>query len=240
VLILAVDTTTPSGSVALLEDEALLGEVGLESGATHSARLFRSVDFLLGALGREIAAVDAFAVAAGPGSFTGLRIGVAAVKSLAFASGKPVAPVSSLLALAAKLAAAEPVVADNPAVPDVVPLYCPLLDAKKDEIYAGLFASGPNGFFEIIPQGAYDPEAFFAKLPAGRPIAFAGSGLTLYKDRLLARVGDKARFPVRSPFIAAEVARLGAGAIRAGRGVGAAGLEPLYFRKSQAEEPCRS
>jgi tRNA threonylcarbamoyl adenosine modification protein YeaZ len=88
VLLLAVDTTTPGGSVALLEGEALLGEVGLESGATHSARLFRSVDFLLGALGREIGAVEAFAVAVGPGSFTGLRIGVAAVKSLAFASGR--------------------------------------------------------------------------------------------------------------------------------------------------------
>jgi tRNA threonylcarbamoyladenosine biosynthesis protein TsaB len=225
VLILAVDTTTPSGSVALLEDEALLGEVGLDSGATHSARLFRSVDFLLGALGREIGAVDAFAVAAGPGSFTGLRIGIAAVKSLAFAGGKPVAPVSSLLALAAKLVGEE-----------TGPLVCPLLDAKKDEIYAALFEAAPGGLTEVLPQGAYDPDAFFSRLPAGRVIAFAGSGLALYKDRLLARVGANARFPARSPFIAAEVARLGAAAIRAGQGVAAADLEPLYYRRSQAEE----
>lgn len=230
-LILAVDTTTPSGSVALLEGEALLGEVGLESGATHSARLFRSIDFLLGALGREAGALEAFAVAAGPGSFTGLRIGIAAVKSLAFASGRPVAPVSSLLALAAKLAG------DNPAAPDGgAPLVCPLLDAKKEEIYAALFESGPAGLSEIIPQGAYDPEAFFARLPAGRAIAFAGGGLGLYRDKLLAKVGAYARFPARSPFIAAEVARLGAAEIRAGKGVAAADLEPLYFRRSQAEE----
>jgi tRNA threonylcarbamoyladenosine biosynthesis protein TsaB len=227
-LIFAVDTTTPSGSVALVEDDGLLGEIGLESGATHSARLFRSVDFLFDALGRDIRRVDAFAVAAGPGSFTGLRIGVAAVKSLAFASGKPVAPVSSLLALASKLA-------DSGA-----PLVCPLLDAKKEEIYAALFEAGPGGLAEAVPQGAYDPDAFFAALPAGRVIAFAGSGLGLYKDKLLARVGDSARYPARSPFIAAEVGRIGAGLIRAGQGIAAAALEPLYFRRSQAEEPCRS
>jgi tRNA threonylcarbamoyladenosine biosynthesis protein TsaB len=226
VLVLAVDTTTPSGSVALLEDGRLLGEIGLESGATHSARLFRSADCLLGALGREIGAVDAFAVAAGPGSFTGLRIGVAAVKSLAFASGRPVAPVSSLLAWAAKLAAEEG-----------VSLVGPLLDAKKEEIYAALFESGPNGLAEIVPQGAYGPDAFLARLPAGRAIAFAGSGLALCRDRIAARLGTNARFPARSPFIAAEVARLGAAAIRAGGGVAAADLEPLYFRRSQAEEP---
>jgi tRNA threonylcarbamoyladenosine biosynthesis protein TsaB len=226
VLILAVDTTTPSGSVAVLEDETLVGEVGLESGATHSARLFRSVESLLAALGRGIGAVDAFAVAAGPGSFTGLRIGIAAVKALAFAGGKPVAPVSSLLALATKLVGEEG-----------LGLVCPLLDAKKEEIYAGLFETGPAGLAEVLPQGAYDPDVFFSRLPAGRVIAFAGSGLALYKDRLLARVGTNALFPARSPFIAAEVARLGAAAIRAGRGVAAAELEPLYFRRSQAEEP---
>jgi tRNA threonylcarbamoyladenosine biosynthesis protein TsaB len=227
-LILATDTTTPSGSVALLEGETLLGEIGLESGATHSARLFRSVDFLLGALGREIGSVEAFAAAVGPGSFTGLRIGVAAVKALAFASGRPIAPVSSLLALASKLADAG------------VPLICPMLDAKKGEIYAALFEEAPAGLSEVLPQGAYDPEAFFARLPAGRPIAFAGSGLAPYRTALADRMGEAARFPARSPFLAAEVGRIGAGLIRAGRGVPAAALEALYLRRSQAEESCRS
>jgi tRNA threonylcarbamoyladenosine biosynthesis protein TsaB len=227
-LILAVDTTTPGGSVALLEDESLLGEANVESPATHSARLFRSIDFLLGALAKDIKDVEAFAVAAGPGSFTGIRIGVGAVKSLAFASGKPVAPVSTLLALASKLAT------------EGAPLVCPLLDAKKEEIYAGLFEAGEGGLIEIIPQGAYDPEAFFARLPARGVIAFAGSGLALYKAKLMPHVGDRARFPERSPFIAAEIGRIGAGLIRAGKGIDAAALEPLYFRRSQAEETCRT
>ena len=227
-LILAVDTTTPGGSVALLEDDALLGEANVESAATHSARLFRSIDFLLGALGRDVREVDAFAVAAGPGSFTGIRIGLGAVKSLAFASGKPIAPVSTLAALAAKLAA------------DGTGLVCPFLDAKKSEIYAALFETGTAGLAEIVPQGAYAPDEFLARLPGDRPIAFAGSGLAVYGDQVRSKLAARARFPVRSPFIAAEVGRIGAEILRSGRGVDAASLEPLYFRRSQAEEPCRT
>jgi len=226
-IVLAVDTTTPSGSVALLEDGVLLGEVNLESPGTHSARLLRSVDFLLGVHGRDVKDVDAFAVAAGPGSFTGIRIGVGAVQSLAFASGKPVAPVSTLLALASKLAA------------DGARLVCPLLDAKKDELYAALFEAGPSGLVEVIPQGAYAPDAFFARLPVRRVVSFAGSGLAVYREKLRPYVRDKARFPRRSPFIAAEVGRIGCAMVREGKGVAAAALEPLYFRRSQAEEKCR-
>ncbi|HSA94933.1 MAG TPA: tRNA (adenosine(37)-N6)-threonylcarbamoyltransferase complex dimerization subunit type 1 TsaB [Acidobacteriota bacterium] len=227
-LVLAIDTTTPSGSVALLEDEALLGEVDVESAATHSARLLRAVDFLLGAHGRDIKDVEAFAVAAGPGSFTGIRIGLGAAKALAFASGKPVAPVSTLVALATKLTA------------DGTRLAAPLLDAKKGEIYAALFEAGRSGLKEIIPQGAYGPDEFFARLPARRVIAFAGSGVAAYRAKLLPYVRDKARFPRRTPFIAAEVGRIGRSLVLEGRAVGAAALEPIYFRRSQAEETCRS
>jgi tRNA threonylcarbamoyladenosine biosynthesis protein TsaB len=226
--ILGVDTTTPSGSVALLDDDTLLGEANIGSAATHSARLLRSVDFLLAAHGRDIKDIGAFAVAAGPGSFTGIRIGVSAVKSLAYASGKPVAPVSTLFALASKLAA------DGPR------LVCPLFDAKKEEIYAALFEVQGPGLAELIPQGAYAPDAFFARLPARRVIAFAGSGLAAYRAKLLSYVGDKARFPRRSSFLAAEVGRIGCGMIREGKGIDAASLEPIYFRRSQAEERCRS
>ena len=223
-LILAVDTTTPSGSVALLRDGDVLGEFDLESPSTHSARLLRSIDLILQANNLEIQAVDAFAVAAGPGSFTGSRIGVTAVKSLAFASGKMVAPVSTLEALASKIAA-------PPAR-----LACPILDAKRGEIYAALFEVRSGRLVEDIPQGAYDPDAFFARLPAHRVTSFIGNGLALYREKLLTYVRDKARFPRRSPFIAAEVGRLGHGLLVAGKGVAARDLEPLYFRKSQAEE----
>ena len=223
-LILAVDTTTPSGSVALLRDMDVLGEFDLESPSTHSARLLRSVDLILQANNLEIQAVDAYAVAAGPGSFTGIRIGVTAVKSLAFASGKMVAPVSTLEALASKIAASP------------VRLACPILDAKRGEIYAALFEVRSGRLVEAIPQGAYDPDAFFARLPAHRVTSFVGNGLALYREKLLTYVRDKARFPRRSPFIAAEVGRLGHRLLIEGKGVAARDLEPIYFRKSQAEE----
>lgn len=223
-LILAVDTTTPSGSVALLRDGNVLGEFDLESPSTHSARLLRSVDLILQANSLDIQAVDAYAVAAGPGSFTGIRIGVTAVKSLAFASGKMVAPVSTLEALASKIAA-------PPAR-----LVCPILDAKRGEIYAALFEVRSGRLVEVIPQGAYDPDAFFARLPVHRVTSFIGNGLALYQEKLLTYVRDMARFPRRSPFIAAEVGRLGHQLILDGMGVGARDLEPIYFRRSQAEE----
>jgi tRNA threonylcarbamoyladenosine biosynthesis protein TsaB len=223
-IILAVDTTTPSGSVALLRDGDLLAEFNLESPSTHSARLLRSVDFLLRTSGLDIRAVDAYAVAAGPGSFTGIRIGLGLVKSLAFASGKPAAAVSGLEALATKIA-----------IPPVR-LACPILDAKKGEIYAALYEVRRDRLTEVIPQGAYDPSAFFARLPAHRVTSFIGSGLSVYREGLLAHARDKARFPRRSPFIAAEVGRLGFRMLVEGKGVASDRIEPLYFRKSQAEE----
>jgi tRNA threonylcarbamoyladenosine biosynthesis protein TsaB len=116
----------------------------------------------------------------------------------------------------------------------------PLLDAKKGEIYAALFEAGRSGLAELIPQGAYGPDAFFARLPARRVIAFAGSGLDAYREKLRPYVRDKARFPHRSAFIAAEVGRIGRSLILEGKGVDAAALEPIYFRRSQAEETCRS
>jgi len=223
-IVLAADTTTPSGSAALLRDGVLLGEVNLETSATHSVRLFPSIDFLLRAHGLTAHDLDGYAVAAGPGSFTGIRIGLAAVKSLALASGKPAVPVSTLEALAAKLAGPQ------------ARLACPILDARRGQIYAALFEFRAGGPAELIPQGAYDPSDFLARLPAHRVVSFIGNGAVPYRERIRAHLRDKARFPPRSPFVAAEVGRLGTEALGRGAGVSARELQPLYFRKSQAEE----
>ena len=222
--ILAVDTTTLSGSAALLEDARLMGEVTCESPATHSARLLRAIDHLLRAADLAIEDIGGFAVAAGPGSFTGIRIGLSTVKSLAFASGKPVAAVSTLGALALKL------------VHPQVRLICPILDAKKGEIYSALFESFRGRQVEIIPQRAYAPDDLFARLPSHRVIHFIGSGLSVFRDRLMPYIKDRGRFPSRTAFIAHEVGVLGFEELKQGRGVPAGRLEPIYFRRSQAEE----
>ena len=223
-LILAVDTTTPSGSAAILDGTRLVAEIGVESASTHSSRLLASVNLLLAGLQLKIEDIEGFAVAPGPGSFTGIRIGLSTVKSFAFASGKPVAPVSSLHALAWKLRDSQ------------ARLVCPMLDAKKGEIYAGLYQVDGGRLKESIAQGAYSPGDFLARLPARCNILFIGNGAELYRQKIRADLKDKAGFSSRSCFIAFEVGRLGGDLLRAKKGVSSDRLEPLYFRISQAEE----
>jgi len=223
-LILAVDTTTPSGSVAILDGTRLVAETAVESASTHSSRLLASINLLLGALRIGITDIEGFAVAPGPGSFTGIRIGLSTVKSFAFASGKPVAPISSLLALAWKLR-------DSPAS-----LVCPMLDAKKGEIYAALYEIEDGRLKERVAQGAYSPGDFLSRLPARRNILFIGNGAELYRQKIQVHLKDKAGISSRSYFIAYEVGRLGGELLTAKKGVSSARLEPLYFRISQAEE----
>lgn len=225
-LTLAVDTTTPSGSAALLDDGRVLAEAGVEVRVDHSARLLAAIDYLLAACRLDIKQVEGFSLAAGPGSFTGIRVGLSTVKAFAFASNKPVAAVSSLAALALKLPQPR------------VRLLCPMMDAKKGEVYAALYeGDGPGERMkEIIPQGAYKPDEFLSQLPGNRVMAFIGMGARLYREKILTYVKDKARFSTRSLFIAAEVGLIGYETLSLGKGLSAGALRPLYFRKSQAED----
>lgn len=223
-IILAVDTTTFSGSVALLDKSKLLAEVNIDSFSTYSERLLPSIHFLLETNKLDMKKIDAFAVAVGPGSFTGIRIGLSTIKSLSYASGKSVAPVSTLKALAFKLRHPQG------------RLICPILDAKKGEVYAALFESQKAELKEVIPQGAYSPDYFFSLLPSHRVISFIGNGTQSYKSKIFQYLKDKARFSSRSSFIAYEVGLLGYELLKYNKGVSFKELEPLYFRKSQAEE----
>ena len=222
--VLGVDTTNPSGSVALLKGPSLISEINQDSPATFSARLLPAIQFLLKSNELTIQDVEGFAVAVGPGSFTGIRIGLTTVKSFAFSSGRPIAPVSTLTALARKI--------QHPQNR----LICPLLDAKKNEVYAALFESKTEGFQEIIPQGAYSPDDLFSRLPSHRVIHFIGSGVGIYRPVLFQYLKDRARFPRRTPFIAYEVGLIGYEMLRKNKGKNMHEVEPLYLRKSQAEE----
>ncbi len=223
-LILAVDTTTPHGSVALLENSKLLAEVNCVSSLTHSERLLPAVDLILLERGLTIQDVDAFAVAAGPGSFTGIRIGLSTIKSFALASGKSIVPVSTLKALALKLKFPQN------------RLLCPLLDARKGEVYAALFEVRKGQLTEVIPQSVYSPDQFFTRLPSHRIVSFIGNGVVVWKDKIFEYFKDKARFSSRSLFIAHEVGVLGYGMLRKGKELDLREVKPIYFRRSQAEE----
>jgi tRNA threonylcarbamoyladenosine biosynthesis protein TsaB len=182
------------------------------------------VDFLLQAFGLKVKDIDGFAIAVGPGSFTGIRIGLSTIKSFSYASGNRIAPVSTLKALAWKLRSPRN------------RLLCPLLDAKKKEIYAAMFESQKEDLKEIVPQAAYSPDGFLSLLPSHRIINFIGDGEATYKYKILQYLKDKARFSFRSHFIAYEVGLIGYELLKRGKGKEFQEIEPLYFRKSQAEE----
>jgi tRNA threonylcarbamoyladenosine biosynthesis protein TsaB len=223
-LLLSVDTTSPAGSVALLRNSFLLSEVNCDSSLTYSERLLPAVQYILETQGLKSSDIDAFALSVGPGSFIGIRIGVSTIKSLALASGKLVAPVSSVDAYALKL--------HRPGKR----LVCPFLDAKKGEVYAALFESQGSQIKEIIASGAYSPDYILSRVPTHRLIEFIGNGVSVYREKIMSYLKDKAKLSSRSLFIAREVGLLGYKALKENRGVRSGEVKPLYFRKSQAEE----
>jgi tRNA threonylcarbamoyladenosine biosynthesis protein TsaB len=126
VLILALDTSSSAGSLAVLRDQKLIGTVSTWTEEIYSSRMFRHLEFLVHELSLGLADFDLFAVAAGPGSFTGLRVGLAAVKGWAEVYHKPVAAISALEAVAAQSHS-------------LAPLLVPVLDARRGQIYFGIY-----------------------------------------------------------------------------------------------------
>ena len=223
--LLAVESATLSGGVALLDDDRLLGEITLNIAITHSERLMSAVDRLLADCGLAPADLGGLAVSVGPGSFTGLRVGLATVKALAMALDLLVAPVPTLDALAARLS-----FADAPV--------CPILDARKGEVYLSLYRWSGSGMERQWDYLALPPESAAARLEA--PVILLGDGIAAccpWLDRLGAgaRVAPAAQ---RMPS-AAAVAVLGRAALVAGGGVSAEALAPLYLRPSEAELKAR-
>ena len=132
VLVLALDTSSPSGSLAVLRDEKVIGVVSTATGEVYSSRMFRELDFLLGELSLRMEEFELFAVAAGPGSFTGLRVGLAAVKGWAEVYRKPIAAVSALEAVAVQAHSSAALIA-------------PVLDARRGQLYFGLYRRASDG-----------------------------------------------------------------------------------------------
>jgi tRNA threonylcarbamoyladenosine biosynthesis protein TsaB len=217
VRILSVDTTTERGSVAITDAGELLGELRLllPSGATHSERLMPGVDFLLQALGCPLASLDGYAVATGPGSFTGLRIGISTVQGLALGHPRPCLGVSTLDVLAARARGESAVTAA-------------VLDAWRDEVYAALYDAAGT-----LQQGPFaEPAADFARrAPPGA--AYIGSGALRYRETLVSH-DPSAVFPERSLFLAGTLGRLAGPRLAAGLGHGPEALRPLYVRGAGA------
>jgi len=215
VRLLAVETSTRAGGVALFDGDRLRGESLLDVTATHSERLMPAIDRLLADAGWTPQSLEAVAVAIGPGSFTGLRIGLAAVKGLALGLGLSIAAVPTLDALAEALPfAALPV--------------CPVLDARKGEVYGCLYRWDGSAMRREWEYVALPPDALAARL--GEPVILLGDGAALVHSPHVRLAPPHRRRP--SP---AAVGVLGRSRLAAGQTVAAAELVPIYLRPSEAE-----
>jgi tRNA threonylcarbamoyladenosine biosynthesis protein TsaB len=218
---LGIDTSTAAGSVAILRDKQLLGEINLATGAHHQERLLRSLDSLLDLVGLDISRVDILTVALGPGTFTGLRVGIATVKGLAVARGVPAFGISTLLALGHRYMGRGLPVA-------------PMVDAGRGEVYSALYRAQHGELREDLPEQGGDPESFLASLPL-EPVLLCGDGIGIYKDLILrTRPGNDQR--VAGPcFLGATLGMLGARKLREGCPWSIGSLKPNYIRLPDAE-----
>lgn len=221
-LVLGIETATKTGGVAIVSEQGVLAEYTLNIEVTHSERLMATVDRVLSDSGTALASIDGFAVSLGPGSFTGLRIGVATVKGLAFTTGRPVAAVPSLKALAWNLSAsAYPV--------------CPLLDARKKEVYAALYRYEKGGLATVMPERVLTLREL-AEQVRERTV-FTGEGARLFSEEIRTLFGDRALFAPLAAMTpsSASVAEIGLDMLRNGARTDPDALSPLYIRRPEAE-----
>ena len=219
-IILGIDTSSAACSAALTIDGKLVGERVMNSALTHSQTIMPAVEELLDAQGMLPADVDLFAVAAGPGSFTGVRIGVCAVKALCAGTGKNCARVDALHALAL--------------TSGFDGLICPIFDARRNQVYTALFRGNGETVKREREDEAIPLEELLNGLP-GEKVYFTGDGLDTYEKTIREKMGDRAVIaPGHMRVLRAS------GVCRAALedpSLTMSGMEltPLYLRLSQAE-----
>ena len=219
--ILALDTATQNCSVAIVDDGSLLAELTRVNSTTHSRHLMDFINTVCSLADLKAEDVDGFAVTIGPGSFTGLRIGISTIKGLAFSLGKPVVGISSLDALAWQCAQS-------------AYLICPLLDARKKEVYACRYRFENN---ELIKDGS---EMVVSPAEAVRgirePSIFVGNAVRLYRENISAELGELAHFAARGHHAirASSIAWLSMSGFIRKKTDDVALLIPHYIRKPDA------
>ena len=221
-LVLGVETSTMQGGAALVGDDGLCTEYTLNIEATHSERLLPTIERMLRDAGIGLDALSGLAVSIGPGSFTGLRIGLSTVKGLAYATGLPVVGVPTLEALACNVAFARQQI-------------CPVLDARKQEVYAALFRCERGELVRIMEDTALSPDALCGRIR--RPTIFLGDGLTAYGELFRRHLAERMLVPPPPSRGArpAWVAELGRQRLLRGERDALDTLVPRYLRPSEAE-----
>lgn len=224
--ILGIDTSGSALSVAVTDGSKLRAEYWIDRGLTHSQQLMPLTDRLLYDLNLTVEDMDAFACAKGPGSFTGLRIGVATVKALGFAMKKPVVGINTLEALCYNMPGAEGVL-------------CPMLDARHEQVFTAAYRWHGERLETLLPPQALPVSDIMAALkPYGERVWTLGDGALTYDAIVREVLGTAAATPpasLRMPR-ASSVAWAAACALAAGKPADGKDLKPEYLRKSQAEQ----
>ncbi len=227
--ILAIETSALVCSAAVMEEDVLLGEYTVNNKKTHSQMLMPMLSELLDRIETPVDTIDAVAVAGGPGSFTGLRIGSATAKGLADALGKPVVSVPTVDALAYNLCGCRDAV-------------CPVMDARRDQTYTGVYAFDGMKMETLLPQCAVPVTELTEKVNGfGRAVVFLGDGVPVFRELFEEHLRIPYTFaPAHlSRQRAASVAALGMVLFREGKTESASEHKPEYLRLSQAERERR-
>ena len=220
--ILAIDTSGPVAGVCVTSAGKVRHLIAMEHGLTHSQTIMTAVDQALEGSGMTCADIDLFAVVAGPGSFTGVRIGVCAAKGFAHAAGKPCVAVHALEALAMNMAGFDGVV-------------CPILDARRGQVYCAAFDMSSGMPVRVMDDDAIAIEDFVERLPKDKRLAFVGDGVPAFTEKLRSMLGDRAFIPgANLTSLRADAVCLLAQAHK-DEWVQAHALAPVYLRKPQAE-----
>ncbi|MBI4823667.1 MAG: tRNA (adenosine(37)-N6)-threonylcarbamoyltransferase complex dimerization subunit type 1 TsaB [Nitrospirae bacterium] len=223
--VLAIETSTMTGGAAVMDDaQGIIMEVRFTVSEGHSERLMVEIDHCLKEVGITVSDMDALSVSIGPGSFTGLRIGLSTVKGFSYATGIPVVAVPTLEAFSWNF----------PMSPYPV---CPLLDARKKEVYAGVFLWNKDGFCRALSETSIKIRELTDLLKEHERVMFAGQGALLYKKEILEALGDRAIFPpphLNVP-LASATAYLGMKKALCGQFDNPLTLSPFYLRKAEAE-----
>lgn len=222
-LILSIDTTSNAGSIAVSDDDVLLGCVQTRSTESHSVRLFAAIQFLIQQLKIPLSRFDAYAVTTGPGSFAGLRIGVAAVKGFAEMFQKPVVPVSTLEAVAGTAG-------DSPANERIIAL----LDARRSEVYAGTYLCSGDHLVCVEPDCLVKTDLFFGAQPE-TPRRFVGPEVDKFSSFVTPRSRWGWSLTKTTWFLAPQVAKLAAQKLQKAGMVPVDQLSIHYIRRSDAE-----
>jgi tRNA threonylcarbamoyladenosine biosynthesis protein TsaB len=211
-----------TGSVAIITEDCLIAEYSLNTRTTHAERLMSVIDYILRTVSLCIQDIHGIAIGLGPGSFTGLRIGVTTAKSLAYSIQKPIVAIPSLDALASQYLFTDL-------------LICPILDARKQEVYTAFFRNTGSSVEKLSEYSVITPEHVLREIT--EPVIFLGDGVLRYRQYIETRLGQHALFADAAHLLprGSLIAKLGCDRLIAGEYDDCFALTPLYVRKSDAE-----